>query len=59
MRAPVIVPIFGTALRAWWMTMQRLGASLAYLHPQQEDHTRDRGGDQEDWRDRKQLSEAT
>jgi membrane protein len=31
MRAPVILPIFGTALRAWWDDdAPRLGASLAY-----------------------------
>jgi membrane protein len=31
MRAPVILSVFGTALRAWWDDdVQRLGASLAY-----------------------------
>ena len=31
MHAPVILPIFGTALRAWWDDdAPRLGASLAY-----------------------------
>jgi membrane protein len=31
MRAPAILPIFGTAMRAWWDDdAQRLGASLAY-----------------------------
>src|SRR5688572_32587556 len=31
MRAPLILPIFGTALRAWWDDdAPRLGASLAY-----------------------------
>jgi membrane protein len=31
MRAPMILPIFGTALRAWWDDdAPRLGASLAY-----------------------------